>query len=156
MLSGKMDQNSIEDEFCLISTHLIGQIGAKNGIKRRITRTYHVITRDTSRGTHSIRRLLVNQLLSPTSPITSRLLGDEMVRFGLRRWPKLRIEKCSYLGQYFELRKILSCKNIQDHELYPNLHSNQWFCKHTECPELFWGSADEPVRSLLASAFGLS
>ena len=104
-----MDQKSIEDEFCLIFTHSVGCIRAKNGIKRRITRTYRAITR---RGTHFVRRLLVDQLLSPTKAITSRLLGGEIVRFGLRRWPKLGSENCSYLGQYFELRKNSSCKNI--------------------------------------------
>ena len=69
-------------------------------------------TRISSRGTHFVRRLLVDQLLSPTKAITSRLLGGEIVRFGLRRWPKLGSENCSYLGQYFELRKNSSCKNI--------------------------------------------
>ena len=95
---------------------------ASNGVLHDRIVLYRMIS---SRGTHFVRRLLVDQLLSPTKAITSRLLGGEIVRFGLRRWPKLRIENCSYLGQYLDLRKNSSCKNIQDDELYPNLHSNQ-------------------------------
>ena len=86
---------------------------AKNGIKRRNTQSFSDNAWCTSRGTHFVRHLLVSQLLSPTNAITSRLLGGEMFRFGLRPAAKIEMEKCSYIGQYLELRKILSCKIIR-------------------------------------------
>ena len=81
----------------------------------------------------------MSQLLSPTNAITSSLLGGELVRFGLHQWPKLRIKKVLYLGQYLELRKISSCINIRDDELYQICSQTSDFAKPQLANNYFGG-----------------